>query len=84
MVPQSTAATGPTTIVHHSSLHHEVGDVARRELLGRPTADGVVTARQLPGQVGVQALHPPAGAADAARGSRPGVTGGSGASRSAA
>ena len=39
------------------------------ELVGHPLPHRVVASGQPPGQVGVEALHPPAGAAHPARGS---------------
>ena len=46
---------------------------ARVDVGRHPAADGVVAARQEPGVVGVQALDPLAGAADAAVGTRAAV-----------
>src|SRR3954463_8114101 len=46
------------------------------QLLVHPAPYRVVAASQVPGVVGVQALHTPAGASDAARRTRTGVVGG--------
>ena len=85
-VPQSMAAS-----VAMRTEHCDPGrsDARTRRRLRQiravdPAADRVVAAGEVPGVVGVEALHALAGAADAAAGRGAGVVGGRAASRSAA
>ena len=66
--PPATAGVLPSRVVRARSGCRR----RRRQVLGDPAPDGVVAAGEVPGVVGVEALHPGAGAADAARRAGPG------------